>query len=332
MQPPQNKPHKTKFRILSAFTALWFVLLGIAFVQRQAIADFVALRGYEPSAAIAALARDTAMTDNARKVFYVNDPQIVAKTNFTDKCPSALREQTIVLGCYHGNQNGIYLLDVTDQRLKGIVQVTAAHEMLHAYYERLSDSERQRVDAMLRDYYENELDNERIEKTIEGYKKTEPRDVVNEMHSIFATEIADLPDELEAYYTRYFTDRQASVRFATQYEQEFNQRRAAVASGDAQLSDLKRQIDSGEADLRVQQQQIAARRDELNTVRSSGNIDAYNAGVPGYNALVNNYNAGVAKVQGLVTQYNDLVVERNRIAAEIGELSEALSSNVAPIN
>ena len=140
-----------------------------------------------------------------------------------------------MLGCYHSGQSGIFVLDVTDSRLDGVEQVTAAHEMLHAAYDRLSRSERSKVDAMLEDYYKNDLKDQRIVETINAYKKSEPKDVVNEMHSIFATEIASLPAPLEKYYQRYFTDRGQIVANAERYKSEFTSRQEAIVGYDAQL-------------------------------------------------------------------------------------------------
>ena len=157
----------------------WLALLGFAALNRQNIIDWWRLRQYQAPAAIASLADQATLTDYSRKVFYVNWPQQKDKTGFGSACPNNGGEQTIVLGCYHGNQAGIYLLKVTDARLNGVEQVTAAHEMLHAAYDRLGQDERDKVDAMLTNYYKNELKDERILKTIEAYKKSEPNELVS---------------------------------------------------------------------------------------------------------------------------------------------------------
>jgi hypothetical protein len=321
-----------KFSLLLSLLILvgWFLVLGVVFTQRQQISDWIALRGYDAPSNISALATQDTMTDKSRNIFYVNKPAVIQKSNFNASCPSSSREQTIVLGCYRSNQAGIYLLSVDDPRLNGVVQVTAAHEMLHAAYDRLSSGERQHVDIMLTDFYKT-LTNQRIRQTIDGYRITEPNDVVNEMHSIFGTEITDLPPGLESYYSQYFTNRKQIAGFADQYEQEFSSRKALVDQDDKQLAALKKQINESEASLKQQQADITATRQHLESLQSSGDIPAYNAGVPGYNKQVSDYNTGVQAVQGLVDRYNALVVARNAVASEITALSQALSSNVAPI-
>lgn len=306
--------------------------LGLALLNQRYILDYIALRGYQPSDIIANMATEDALTPGARKIFYVNHPEISDKASFSNKCTSGKsKERTIVLGCYHGGQGGIFVLQVDDPRLTGVEQVTAAHEMLHAAYDRLKTSDRNAVDSMLLDYYHNGLTDERIKTTIDAYKQSEPGDVVNEMHSIFGTEISKLPAGLEQYYTKYFTNRAKVTAFANQYQGEFASRTTAVKNYDAQLASLKIQIDSVNAALKAEQQAISDQQANLNSQKSSGNINAYNKGVPAYNALVDDFNNKVTTVQALVDQYNDLVTRRNAVAIEQQELANALSSSATPI-
>src|SRR5688572_22638764 len=114
-----------------------FVIIGLGifgWTQRFDIYDWARLRNYDPPAKIVKLADDTNMTDTGRRLFYVNYPEVNDRNTFSEHCDFG--EESIVLGCYVSGQ-GIFLFSVDDPRLKGIVQVTAAHEMLHAAYERL---------------------------------------------------------------------------------------------------------------------------------------------------------------------------------------------------
>ncbi|HEX4774012.1 MAG TPA: hypothetical protein VH234_00650 [Candidatus Saccharimonadales bacterium] len=317
-------------RWLLLIVLVWFVALGTAVANRQNLLDWWALRGYQAPAAITQLASQDTMTPYARKILYVNHPAIDSKTTFSGACPNNGGEQTIVLGCYHSNQAGVFLLNVTDSRLNGVEQVTAAHEMLHAAYDRLSSSERQKVDAMLLDYYNHDLHDQRIRTTMDAYKKTEPHDVVNEMHSVFGTEIANLPPGLEQYYKRYFTNRSQVAAFAAQYQAEFTSRQTALAQDDSQLSSLKAQIDAQQADLKNKLNQINSLQTQLTSQRNTDS-SAYNAAVPGFNAQVDAYNAEVEQLKGLVSGYNQLVTSRNNVALEEDQLVNDLSSSVQTI-
>ena len=306
------------------------VLVGVLFVgwsHAQAIQDWLRLRGYHPPAAISALVAEDTMTAESQHIFYVNHPKMYTDVNsFRQDCSET--EQTIVLGCYHPKQNGIAVYDVKDQRLHGVVEVTAAHEMLHAAYDRLSSKERDRIDGLLQDYYKNHLTDQRILSTINAYKKTEPNDVVNEMHSVFGTEVANLPQPLEDYYKQYFANRSVVVAFAQSYEGEFTTRVAQIDADDQKLADVKTKIAQEEQLLSAQLDQINADRQQLESLRSNGQIAQYNAKVEDFNAEVDAYNAGVQKLQADIADYNDLVTARNSLASELRALDQSLDTRL----
>lgn len=299
----------------------------VVYAQRQEITDWWRLRDYTAPISVVRLADETAMTPSARHIFYVNHPKIDSlAATFRQDCSTS--EQTIVLGCYHGNQGGIFVYDVTDERLAGVEQVTAAHEMLHAAYDRLEEEERQRVDALLENYYKTQLNDERIKKTIDSYRKTEPTELINEMHSIFGTEILTLPVELEKYYKQYFTDRSKVVGFAQNYQGEFTKRQNQINAYDAQAKDLKAKIDNTESSLSQQLADLQTSKAKLDSLRDSGQIAAYNAAVPGFNSKVNAYNSSINKLQSDISTYNNLIATRNNLAKEIRELDQALDTRL----
>jgi hypothetical protein len=301
----------------------------LVYFNAQALTDWWQLRGYTPPQAVSALASQDTMTNYARHVFYVNHPDLETNsTQFRQDCSE--NEQTIVLGCYHSNQRGIFVYDVNDARLAGVQQVTAAHEMLHAAYDRLSGSQKADIDKQLQSFYDNGLQDQRVKDTIDAYKKTEPNDLVNEMHSIFGTEVASLPSGLEQYYTKYFTNRQAVVKYAQAYEGEFTSRQAQIAADDDKLDQMKAQIESQESSLNAQLSQINSDRQRLDSLRSSGQIARYNAGVPSFNAEIRAYNAGIEDLRTQISQYNQLVEERNSIAQELTSLDKAIDTRLVP--
>lgn len=324
----RRRPRKTT-RILVVFLLLWLLVAIVAVFFHRDVLDWLSLRGYTAPATVAALSQEDTMTSQATKDFYVNHPDIESKQVFATNCKSHA-EQTIVLGCYHGDQNGIYILKVSDSRLNGVMQVTAAHEMLHAAYDRLSDQDRQKVDGWLQDYYKNGLTDDRVRATIESYKKSEPNDVVNEMHSVFGTEVANLPAPLETYYQKYFTDRSKVVAYAADYSAEFTNRQQKVAAYDAQLQDLKATIDANNADLQKQQAILASERSQLESDRNSSDPRSYNARVDSYNNQVADYNAKIGATKQLIAQYNAIVQQRNAIALEEQSLAQALSGDSVP--
>lgn len=313
----------TGFMTLSIAALLAFGLLNL-----QAIEDWLRLRNYTPPAAVASIAQADTMTDDARRMFYVTHPDLIdSAEQFRRSCPSF--EQTIVLGCYHsGFKSAIYIYNVQDKRLNGIVEVTGAHEMLHAAYDRLSQDEKNRINGLLNSFYANELRDKRVLETIDAYKDTEPSELLNEMHSIFATEVDNLNAELESYYKLYFADRSKVVAFADKYADEFSDRTDQIKQYEQQLKNLKEKIDREETTLGSQLGQIGADRSRLDSLRASGQIEQYNAAVPPFNDLVNDYNAGVVELKNDISEYNRLVQAHNSLAAELSSLYESLDTSL----
>lgn len=304
--------------LLAAPMAVW--------TQRWNLYDYWRLRGYEAPAAVAQLAADTTMNDAGRRLFYVYHPELKDKTTFSARCNSS--ERTIVLGCYVSG-TGIYLYTVSDERLLGIMQVTAAHETLHAAYDRLSGKEKERIDTLVQEAYAK-ITSQRIHDTVEDYRKN-GADIANELHSILGTEVRDLPPELEKYYQRYFTNRLKVVEYSEKYEHAFTERKQKIENYDKQLESLKQQIESLEGELESREQQLQSERSRLDGLIAAKNIEAYNAGVTGFNAQVSAYNGLVGRIRSLIDQHNKLVGERNAIAEEEGELVKAIDSRPATI-
>jgi len=327
-----NKPPQHRHSHTSHFSGVEGVLLGlllslcfgtVVIWKFQAIIDWWHLRNYTAPAPISAIADKTTMTSYGRRLFYVNHPELLT-TDFSKHCQVAA-EKTIVLGCYKGGDHGIYLYNVTDERLNGVVETTAAHEMLHAGYARLSGSERAHINSLLESYYKTSLSDERIKSTIDAYKISEPTEIDNEMHSIFGTEVRNLPPELETYYTKYFSKRVVVVAMTERYQAEFTSRRDQAASYDQQLATLKPIIDANQAEIKRQYALIGKMSSQLDSLKNSNKIDEYNQLVDTYNSSVRVYNNLLTKTQSQIDEYNAIVEKRNALALEERDLTEALS-------
>ena len=317
-------PQTPKKRGSLVFLMVVLAVVGLGVYKRQALYDYARLYRYQPASEISTLADQTTMTPQARHDFYVNHPAVQTRDDFNTSCPDNGGEQTIVLGCYLAHQRGIYVFKVTDPQLNGVEQVTSAHEMLHAAYDRLSPKDREYVDGLLQDYYSH-LQDKRLLTIFDAYKKTEPNDLTNEMHSIFGTEVATLPPALEAYYKQYFTDRQKVTASAAQYQGAFSTRKDLIAQYDQQLTSLKKQIDADQIELTTQADSLKTQRQELNS-SSTSNATAYNAKVDSFNVQVAQYNALLTSAKARVQTYNQLVDKRNAIALEEQSLSQELNS------
>lgn len=299
---------------------------GLAVAKRQDITDWLILRNYTPSSEIVALSERTTMSPLGEKLFYVYDPQLLDKEGFNAQCTKG--EQSIVLGCYDGQ--GIYLYSITDAQLEGVVEVTSAHEMLHAAYARLGSVEKERVDALVESAV-NEGANDRIKKLIESYRVREPESLANEMHSIVGTEMRSLPTELEEYYSRYFLNRERVVEYSENYEAVFTGLQTRVEQIDADLLLRKSEIDTLETGLVAQADDLQAWEARLNAYKANNQIGQYNSEVDDFNSGINSYNASLAKVRNLIAEYNRMVVERNNLALQQNQLIKSLDSKATDL-
>jgi uncharacterized protein YukE len=308
------------------FSGFFITIALLTILNFQSIFDWYRLRGYTPPAEIAVLADVTTMNSYGEKLFYVNRPELNDKTTFQQNCTSA--EASIVLGCYVSNR-GIYIYDVQDDRLAGIEEVTAAHEMLHVGYERLNSSERERVDQLTAESF-SQIKNKRIIDTVEQYRQADASVVPNELHSILATEVAVLPAELEEHYKQFFDDRSQVVALAERYEAAFTKREEQIARFDRQLASLETSINSARQEIDGLNIDLQNQRQQLDGLLSSGNASAYNNSVEDYNAAVQDYNRLLKSTEADIQSYNRLVKERNEIALEERELYQSLDSRTLP--
>lgn len=302
------------------------VAIYLLIINKQNIFDEIKLYHYQPPAQIAAIATEDGMTSYTRKVFYVNHPEIDPKTTFAANCPDT-SEQFVVLGCYHINQRGIYVLSVNNPDLSGIEQVTAAYETLHAIYQRLSPKAQAQLNEELTAFQNHGLDDPIVESQIAGFTKSEPGAVLNEMTSLFGTEVQNLPASLTQFYAKYFNNRQVLLNYYDAYETAFTSRQQQVTAYDSQLNSLQIQITADQSQLKTEYASLLSDQTILNNLKSTNQIPLYNSGISSYNQLVDSYNNLVASSRSLVDQYNQIVAQRNSLVLEEQQLTKAITSN-----
>ncbi len=281
---------------------------------------------YKPSSpAIEQLAIATTMTPDAQQIFYKQDPSIEPKKRFHSLChqPGRKPEKTIILGCYinNGYEGNIVIQSVTDARLQGLMEVIAAHEMLHAAYHELSQAERDRLSPKLRQAAKRVKDS-RLLSVLEEYESGDPDIYANELHSHLGTELAELGDpDLDQHYQRYFQDRQQVITFA-------QKSRSTLFQLDAQAEKLKPEIDALETsllqqktlilqadrDLEAKAQRLKQMRANLRQLKQEAEAalrrgdtslaEQFELQKNRLNTEVNQYNSRVQNLQGRVTQLN----------------------------
>jgi uncharacterized protein YukE len=299
------------------------VIIGIR--SAQDLQDWIKLLAYQPSPAIAKLATATTMTDTARRLFYVNQPTIETRKSALNLCPSS--EHTVVLGCYVSSQ-GIFLQAVTDPRLQGVMEVTAAHEMLHVAYQRMSLLEQTQINKQLQAVL-GKLQNPRILQLVETYNQQDPKSVNNELHSILGTEARQLSPELEQHYRTYFTNRSTIVALSEQYEGVFTALRDKAKTLNQQLTTRKSGLEQLSAQVKREAETLDSERSNLQSSIAGNPQGDYSSRVSTFNNLVNSYNQLVSQLKQQTEAYNQLVTEHNSLALEEKSLVESLENKSA---
>jgi len=265
---PRRQPRKRRVVGPIISTLVVTALLaggGWAYLHPQPIIDQVTVWQFEPSAAVIAHADRLQLTERGRFLYYASQPVVSSREAFAAECPTRADEANYgILGCYQPSVKAIFLFNVTDTRLDGTEEVTAAHEMLHAAWDRLDDAERKHLETLLEvEYKRLETDPAFVDR-MAFYARTEPGQRANELHSIIGTEATGLSPELEKYYATYFTDRSIVTGLHT--------------TSNAVFVDLQTQADS-----------ILA---ELDTLRTGieGDYASYSSGYAAFNASVGDFN------------------------------------------
>ncbi|CAD6001158.1 hypothetical protein [Agreia sp. COWG] len=155
-----------------------------------------------------------ALSEEGRQIYGSASPAIETAAEFNANCPPDAPGEGF-LGCFDGRR--IHLFEVREPEWEGSMVSTGVHEMLHAAWQRLPDSERERLSPLLIAASDAARVEPRVESVIESEMRhynvtsvTSP-EMVNELHSILGSQVVGLPPELESYYARYFADRSVVV-------------------------------------------------------------------------------------------------------------------------
>lgn len=290
---------------ITTLLSVSLVLIGATWVafNHQQIIDQIVVAQFQPAKEVSQIAKQASFSEKGNFLFLAARPELNDREDFNKHCEKK-SEQTVVLGCYISPRN-LYIYNVTDPRLSGVRQVTAAHEMLHVAYDRLGYGEKQRINDLITKALPGvQAGDPDLADRIKVYDKTEPGERNNELHSIFGTEAASLPAELEEYYSQYFTDRSVITNFASQYDKVFD--------------NVKNQQDQLVAELDALAAEIDRLSDEYNTETNRLNSD-----IGSFNNKAS-IESGFASQSEFDAARNDLIYRRNLLEAK----RQAINSKV----
>lgn len=239
---------KVATRLLTTLILLALLVGGaIAYLHRQQINDHFAAQRFDPSPAIVQLTDELHLTEAGHRIFWASAPTLDASQNFNDQCAKVDHsEEGHILGCYTGGQ--VHLFEVKDERLNGIVEVTAAHELLHAAFARLSDSEKSSLARKLNKLYEELVPGDPdLEQRMSVYTGLSRMAFANELHSVLGTEQRELPGWLEAHYATWLEDRGAILNYFDDYHAIFNELKQRADELEAEMTALRADVEQRSA-------------------------------------------------------------------------------------
>ncbi|MCL2173687.1 hypothetical protein FWH58_00065 [Candidatus Saccharibacteria bacterium] len=330
LSAPKPRRHLGR-RIFAAVIFFGIISASIwAAWNRQFIIDQFTVWQYNMPAAMATLADDSGMNEHGKFLLQASRSELNNRDDFNKNC--TMREsQAIILGCYATRR--IYIFDVEDERVSGVRTVTAAHEMLHAAYDRLGASERKKVDELLEKQLTQTTDQELLD-LVKIYAESEPGQEMNELHSLLATMVNDLSPDLETYYKKYFTDRSKVVQVYQKYQQVFTDL-------NTRAENLKKELDTKSAAIAA-----AVLEYERDIAKLTSDISEFNRCAERQDCFAsqtafqqaratliarqNTLQTTADQINTQIEQYNIDVAELNALGIEAQKLNQSIDSH-APV-
>lgn len=294
-------------------------------MNHQYVADQVSVWAFHPSSQIKALEERIDLTDKGKFYFYSTQPRVASADEFNAGCP---RQETgsPILGCYDSTH--IFIYDITNKKLDGMEEVTAAHEMLHAVWSRLSDTEQKRVGALLRAEYRKHADDE-LTMRMGYYERNEPGEFENELHSILGTEVRELGSELESYYGQYFHNRGQVLALHDKYDAVFKNLKNRAEVLYSTLIELGPTLQKRSKTYNREVAELATDIKSFNARAKSGDFTSMSAFYAERAALVSRsqqLEADRVSIGNSIKDYNAQFTEYQSIASQIQELSDSIDS------
>lgn len=328
--PSNSLPSQPRRRRYGRVLLLLFLLSILGFLladvwQPRIWLDSYARIQYQPDSQISRLAERLSLSRRGEDIFLASSPVVSDAESFNEQC--ARREATVsILGCY--DDQNIYIYHVSEPRLSGVMETTAAHELLHAAYARLNWLERPKIDDLIMKSYDDFRTPE-LEERLEYYRRIDPGAITNELHSILGTELAQLSPELEAYYGRYFTDRTKLVGFYQNYHQQFVDLKNKAEELKRRFEALQPRIDSDQANYVARLNNLNREIESFNQRANSGYYTSqwqFNGDRQSLMTQISALEKERQRINNLLNEYNQLIEDYNNNATQYQKLNQSIDS------
>ena len=250
---------------------------------------------------------------------------IIDKLDLTDSHDSEI----YVLGCYVTGDDMIYLYNIEVPELNGVRESTAAHELLHAVYNRLPFWEKNDLNSKLRKIYDSLDEKSDIKTSMELYSDEEFYD---ELHSRIGTEIKELPAELENHYAKIFNDQDKIVDFYNKYSGTFKALEKEMETLGSKIEEGKRYIDEETARLDALANELNKKIEDYNKrVAAGSNGSAIQTEGNNLQKEISELEDMYKKLNEYINEYNKMIDEYNSNVIQTNDILDSINSNSSKV-
>ena len=252
MNPNQNTIKKRNYGGW-IFLVIMVVVAITILLNRYWIYDWYLGLGYAPTSEMVKIRDELNLTDSGKFLFNATRPELNEAEEFNRNCRwnEIGENETAVLGCYaDGN---VYVYNVTAKELDGILELTTAHELLHAKWARMSESQKRELDSALTKVFEE--NKEILESEIETYNASDRQE---ELYVRAGTEVKKLPENLEKHFAEVFKNQDLVVDFYDSYIAVFRETEEKMEKLMGEMETLEKEINDKTAEYERQANQLDA--------------------------------------------------------------------------
>ena len=309
------------FLLIVAGVLIW-ILLNLEWFE-----DWWRGKDYQPVGEMLQIRDSLGLTERGEFLFRASMPKLSESDEFNAICRTTEDEEIAVLGCY--TDKSIYVYNINAVELDGIKELTTAHELLHAVWDRMDEEKRSELGSVLKRVYDNA--GEYLEKELMTYDETQRQE---ELFVRAGTEIMNVPAELEKVYAEVFKDQDAVVAFYNKYI-------AVFRAMEAEMDSLEKEMETVSAEIESVSSEYEGRMGQLNADIVSFNACADVAGCFKTNdefyarrgellAQQGQLNAMYDRINQLIDKYNELVSKYNADVTKTNKLNQIMNSNSKP--
>ena len=320
----------SKSKVFGIIFAALVVILGYEAFSFFGGFDYIKASAYTPTSEMQGIIDELDLTDRGTRTLRAVSPNLASRTVFNEKCNSHDSE-IYVLGCYVTGDDQVFLYNIDVKELDGVRESTAAHELLHAVYNRLPFWEKNDLIVKLRKIYDSLDETSDIKNSMELYSDDEFYD---ELHSRVGTEIKNLPSDLEEHYAKIFKDQDKIVDFYDKYSGTFKELEKELETLGKKIEDGKKHIDDETARLENLSAELNRNIEDYNNRISNGDYSSVSAAQTEGNNLqkeISDLEEAYKTINEYINEYNKLIDQYNNNVIQTNDILDSINSNSSKV-